>query len=156
MLVFVDVMAQRVRTTWTKRSRGGPAATARNRVPVAFPLLADAPIHAVDVDESTGFEPRFRALDALDGVTLEEVGGALTVWVELAWMGRPTREWRPAPIRLQPGEWVRWQINYRFGAMCACGDQWHYRLETLNLAHGAVPDFTGEPSRTVIERGDLR
>jgi hypothetical protein len=42
MLVFVDVVAQKVRTTWTKRSRGGPPTAARNRVPAA-----------------TGFELRF-------------------------------------------------------------------------------------------------
>ncbi|MEU0793172.1 hypothetical protein ABZ342_24120 [Amycolatopsis sp. NPDC005961] len=150
----MDIVAQRVRTTWTKRSRGGPAAAARNRVPVAFPLLAGAPIHEVTVDESTGFEPRFTALDVLDDVTLRFAGGALAVRVELARMSRPTREWRPAPVVLRPGEWLRWQINYRFGSTCACDAQWRYRLETLNLAYGT--EFTGEPARTVIERGDLR
>lgn len=156
MLVVVDVVAQRVRTTWTKRSRGGPAAALRNRVPVAFPLPDGARFHAVDIDESTGFEPRFTVLDALDRVTLREVGGALAVRVELAPMSWPKREWRPAPVHLRPGEWLRWQINYRFGSMCECGAQWHYRLDTLNVAHGTVPGFAGKPTRTVVERGDLR
>ncbi|MFJ1761680.1 hypothetical protein ACIOD2_15270 [Amycolatopsis sp. NPDC088138] len=76
----------------------------------------------MDVDESTGFEPRFKVLDALDRVTLREAGGSLTVGVELVRMSWPRRAWQP---------------------------------ET-NLAFGAAPDFTGEPARTVIERGDLR
>ncbi|GLY41773.1 hypothetical protein Amsp01_077960 [Amycolatopsis sp. NBRC 101858] len=152
----MDVVAQRVRTTWTKRSRGGPAAAVRNRVPVAFPLPDGALLHEVNVDESTGFEPRFTVPDALDGVRLREVDGSLAVRLELAPMSRPRRDWRPAPVRLRPGEWLRWQINYRFGSMCSCGAEWRYRLETLNLAYGTVADFAGEPTRTVIERGDLR
>lgn len=152
----MDVVAQRVRTTWTKRSRGGPAAAARNRVPVAFPLLAGAPLHEVTVDESTGFEPRYVALGELEGVTLREADGGLSVRLAPAPMSWPRREWRPGPVHLLPGEWLRWQINYRFGSTCECGAQWRYRLETLNLAYGAVPDFTGEPAHTVIERGDLR
>ncbi|WP_160169754.1 hypothetical protein [Amycolatopsis rifamycinica] len=32
----MDVVAQRVRTTWTKRSRDGPAATVRNGGPADF------------------------------------------------------------------------------------------------------------------------
>lgn len=158
MLVFVDVVAQKVRTTWTKRSRGGPPAAARNRVPTAYPLPDGASLHLVDVDESTGFEPRFtvRPLGELDRVTLREADGELAVRVELAPMSWPRRDWRPGPVRLRPGEWLRWQINYRFGSTCECGAEWQYRLETLNLAYGCVPDFTGEPGHTVIERGDLR
>jgi hypothetical protein len=154
----MDVVAQRVRTTWTKRSRGGAAASARNRVPAAFALPAGAVVHEVHVDESNGFEPRFalRTLDDLDAVLLREADGGLGVRVELAPMSWPSREWRPAAVHLRPGEWLRWQINYRFGSTCECGGQWRYRLDTLNLAYGGVPDFTGTPTRTVIERGDLR
>jgi hypothetical protein len=152
----MDVVAQRVRTTWTKRSRGGPAAAVRHRVPVAFPLPDGAVVHEVNVDESTGFVPRFRLPGELDGVTLREAGGELTVWLDLAPMSWPRREWRPEPVALRPGEWLRWQINYRFGSTCECGGEWRYRLETLNVAYGTVPDFTGTPDRTVVERGDLR
>jgi hypothetical protein len=62
----------------------------------------------------------------------------------------------PGPSGLEPGEWLRWQVNLRFGATCGCGSDRQYRLETVNLAYGGVPDFTGTPTRTVIERGDLR
>jgi hypothetical protein len=152
----MDVVAQRVRTTWTKRSRGGPAASLRNRVPVTFPLPDGAPLHEVTANESTGFEPRFTVLDALDGVTLREADGSLAVRVEPAPRSWPHRDWRPAPVRLRAGEWLRWQINYRFGSTCECGAQWRYRLETLNLAYGPVAGFTGTPTRSVTELGDLR
>ncbi|MGW5722265.1 hypothetical protein ACWEVP_39250 [Amycolatopsis sp. NPDC003865] len=158
MLVFVDVVAQKVRTTWTKRSRGGPLAAVRNAAPVAFPVPAGAALHLVDVDESTGFEPRFalRPLAELDGVRLREVDGGLLVMVVPSAWSRPNRAWRPSPVRLLPGEWIRWQVNMRFGATCQCGSDWSYRLETLNLAYRAKPDFRGTPTRSVIERADLR
>lgn len=149
-------MAQRVWTTWTKRSRGGSEATVRNRVPVVFPVPEGARFHEVKVDESTGFTPQSTVLDALDGVTFREAGGSLAVRVELAPMSWPRREWRPEPVRLRPGEWLRWQINYRFGSTCECGAQWRYRLETLNLAYGTVADFAGRPAHFVDERGVLR
>lgn len=154
----MDVVAQRVRTTWTKRSRGGPAASVRNRVPVAFALPAGAVVQEVQVDESTGFAPRseLRAVDELDGGLLREADGGLAVQVVPSPWGRPWRRWRPPPVRLEPGEWLRRQINLRFGATCGCGSDWSYRLETLNVAYGRPADFTGTPARSVIERGDLR
>ncbi|WP_206797598.1 hypothetical protein [Amycolatopsis sp. MtRt-6] len=158
MLVFVDVVAQRVRTTWTKRSRGGPAAAVRHRVPVAFPLPPGVGLHEVQADESTGFEPRFRVrpLAELGGVLLREASTGLSVQVEPAAMSWPNREWRPEPVHLRPGEWLRWQINYRFGSTCECGSDWSYRLDTLNLAYGGPVDFTGKPTRSVTELADLR
>ncbi|MEU4525581.1 hypothetical protein AB0F52_43515 [Amycolatopsis sp. NPDC024027] len=158
MLDVVDVVAQRVRTTWTKRSRGGPAAAVRNRVPIAFPLPPGVELHDVHVDESTGFEPRFalRPLGELESVTLREAEGGLSVLVTPSLWGTPKRNWRPSPVRLEPGEWLRWQFNLRFGATCGCGSDWSYRLETLNLAYGRPADFSGKPSRTVIELDDLR
>jgi hypothetical protein len=37
-ITSVDIVAQWVRVSWTKRSWGGSAAALRNAVPVAFPL----------------------------------------------------------------------------------------------------------------------
>ncbi|WIX87938.1 hypothetical protein [Amycolatopsis sp. DG1A-15b] len=154
----MDVVAQRVRTTWTKRSRGGPAAAVRNRVPIAFPLPAGTQLHVVNVDESTGFEPRFelRPLSELDGVQLREADGGLSVLVVPSPWGMPKRNWPRSPVRLERGEWLRWQFNLRFGSTCSCGSEWSYRLETLNLAYGTRADFTGKPTRSVTELGDLR
>ncbi|MBE8523749.1 hypothetical protein ILP97_40740 [Amycolatopsis sp. H6(2020)] len=154
----MDVVAQRVRTTWTKRSRGGPSASVRNRVPIAFSLPPGAGLHEVNVDESTGFEPRFagRPIAGLDDLLLREADGVLSVLVIPSPWGYPARKWRPSPIRLERGEWLRWQVNLRFGSTCACGSDWSYRLETLNLAYGGPADFTGKPTRSVTELGDLR
>lgn len=158
MLVCVDVVAQRVRTTWTKRSRGGPGAAARNRVPIAFPLPAGVELHDVQVDESAGFEPRFagRPLTELDDVRLREADGGLLVLVTPSLWGMPRRNRPRSPVRLEPGEWLRWQVNLRFGATYSSGREWSYQLETLNLAYGGRPDFTGKPTRSVTELGDLR
>lgn len=160
MLVGVDIVAQWVRTTWTKRSRGGTEAARRNRAPIGFPLpeSTGSLVHEVTIAERDGFEPRFevRPIADLSGVTLREVDNVLTVQLTPALHGKPRRAWRPRPVRLIPGEWLRWQINYRFGAQCTCGDEWHYRLDTLNLAFGRPAGFTGRPTRTVDERGSLR
>jgi hypothetical protein len=53
---------------------------------------------------------------------------------------------------------VRWQVNYRFSWPMACGGEWSYRLDTLNLVYGpaAVDVFTGSPWRYVDERAQLR
>ncbi|MFG3641680.1 hypothetical protein ACGF3C_15570 [Micromonospora sp. NPDC047762] len=50
---------------------------------------------------------------------------------------------------------MRWQINYRFVGMS--GGAWLYRLDTLNLAHGAVPadTFLGEPTWFIDERAHI-
>ena len=68
----------------------------------------------------------------------------------------PKRSWPRSPIRLEPGEWLRWQINLRFGATYPGGRDWSYRLETLNLTYGGRADFSGKPDRSATELGDLR
>jgi hypothetical protein len=60
-------------------------------------------------------------------------------------------------VRLAWGEWVRWQVNCRFSS--ACGGDWTYRLNTLNLFHGSADSrelFLGEPTHYVSELGSLR
>jgi uncharacterized protein YbdZ (MbtH family) len=56
----VDIVVQWVRTSWTKRSRGGVAATRRNAVPVGFELPAVSPplVHEVVMGEHDDFQPR--------------------------------------------------------------------------------------------------
>jgi hypothetical protein len=70
--------------------------------------------------------------------------------------GMPRRWRRPPAVRLARGEWVRWQINYRF--VGSSGGDWTYRLDTLNLAYGQVAanTFLGVPTHSVDERGPLR
>lgn len=151
----MDVVAQWVRTSWTKRSRGGPAATRRNAAPVGFslPTLRFPAVHEITIQEWYDFAPRDTVRDgAPEGVGLTEQDGCLRVELTDLPVGRPHRWWRPRPILLAPGEWLRWQLNYRTTTMHS-GD-WIYHLRTLNLAYGPVPPhvFTGRPTRTVDER----
>lgn len=56
---FVDVVAQWVQTSWTKRSRGGSTAAVRNVAPVGFalPVRRYPVVHKVLMDEAHEFEP---------------------------------------------------------------------------------------------------
>lgn len=153
-------MAQWVRTSWTKTSRGGPAAARRNAAPIAFRLPAEvAPfVHEVLMREVDDFHPHatIRAEPPGRDAGLRQVGERLRVHPVPSIWGMPRRDRRPPAVLLLPGEWVRWQINYRFVGMS--GSDWSYRLDTLNLAYGQVPvdTFLGEPTYLVDERGWLR
>lgn len=163
MIAGVDVVAQWVRTSWTKASRGGAAAARRNAVPVAFPLpMTAAPVlHEVRVSEGEDFAPHASATATVpeEMVSLQLVDGLLRVRLEPTPFGMPRRWRRPPAVRLAPGEWVRWQVNYRFSYPAARGGAWTYRLDTLNLAHAAhvPPDiFFDEPTYRVDELAHLR
>jgi hypothetical protein len=87
---------------------------------------------------------------------LREANGLLRVQLTVAEFGMPRRRRRPPAVRLARGEWVRWQVNYRFSP--CCGD-WTYRLDTLNLFHGSADSrdlFLGVPTYYVSELGSLR
>jgi hypothetical protein len=159
----MDVITQWVRTSWTKQSRGGPAATLRNAAPVGFtlPAVRFPLVHEVLMSEADGFEPHTSLRDevpARSGVLLTEAGGRLRVLLVAAGFALPRRRQRPPAVWLQPGQWLRWQINYRFSWPSSRGGAWSYRLDTLNLAYGPTTAhaFTGEPTRAVDERTQLR
>lgn len=161
MIELVEVVAQWVRTSWTKESRGGVAAARRNAVPVAFVLPQVTPplVQEVLVDEREGFQPRSSVRRGEPGaadVLLREGDGLLRVAVVAVPFGMPQRRRRPPAVRLKPGEWLRWLINYRF--VGSRGSQWWYRLDTLNLAYGHVMAdlFLGKPTHQVDERDRLR
>ncbi len=61
-MAAMDVIVQRVQTTWTKRSRGVPLANLRNAAPVAFELPTGRPplFHDVVMNEKDDFTPRVR------------------------------------------------------------------------------------------------
>lgn len=162
----MEVVIQRVRTSWTKQSRGGPLAAIRNAAPVVFALPRVTPplLHEVWMRESEEFRPQHRSVDELPnapevgGVLLRvECDGRLRVHLALAPFGIPRRPRRPPAVRLNRGEWLRWRINYRFAGGTR-GDQWTYQLDTINIAHGVVGTdlFMGVPVRDVDERTLLR
>ncbi|MEU9139345.1 hypothetical protein AB0D33_25875 [Streptomyces sp. NPDC048404] len=156
----MDAVVQRVRTSWTKKSRGGPDAALRNAAPTVFSLppgLCSA-LHEVDMRESDSFEPRMQVRDlSAPGTILREVGGVLRVDPPaISMFAVPRRSRRPPAVRLAPGQWLRWQINCRFVGRCE--GAWSYQLETFNILYGsATPDvFLGIPTRCVDERQALR
>ncbi|SFG37270.1 hypothetical protein SAMN02787118_119151 [Streptomyces mirabilis] len=108
--------------------------------------------------EADSFEPRMQVRDlSAPGVILREVDGLLRVDPpEVTMFGMPRRNRRPRAVRLAPGQWLQWLINYRF--VGRCDGAWSYQLETFNIFFGsAAPDvFLGIPTRRVDERGTLR
>lgn len=158
-MAVMGIVAQWVRTEWTKKSRGGAEAAQRNAAPAGFALPSTrAPLlHTVVMTEEDGFEPRetleYR-VPRREHVYLVEGDGRLLVRLIARSCGAPMRRYRPQAVWIQRGEWVRWQINYRFGGE----SEWSYRLETLNIAYGDVRSdvFLGTPHRFVDEREHLR
>jgi hypothetical protein len=169
----VPVTVQWVRTSWTKRSRGGEAAARRNAVPVGFALPGgvvssgraaskgrQVPLaHTVTVREWEDFTPvQGRAELKNVDVQLRRVDGRLRVLPRVEPMfGLPPRPRRPPAVRLVPGQWVRWQLNYRFSSAAGVRD-WSYWLDTFNIAFGPVTAdvFLGTPDFHVDEQGPVR
>ncbi|RAS63672.1 hypothetical protein C8D87_10673 [Lentzea atacamensis] len=157
----VDVVVQWVRTEWTKASRGGVSAGLRNSLPVAFALPhTKAAVHEVFQREWEDYEPVWsEESSSIDRMRLglREEDGILAVQLQDVMLAAPRRWARPSPVRLQRGEWVRWQLNHRWVRPRDGG--WNYEMTTLNLAYGGVADlkvFLGKPTRLVDERARLR
>jgi hypothetical protein len=159
MMTAVDVIAQRVRTSWSKRSRGFPSAATRNAVPTAFPLPSGQPplFHDVTMDESDGFTPRMITLHEAPPQTLglRRVGDSLLVRVPNGF-GVPVRAHRPV-VTLRSGEWIRWQLNNRHSSAAGMAE-WHYTLTTISIAFGPVPTdaFLRDAPHVVDELAVLR
>ncbi|MER7844346.1 hypothetical protein ABTZ03_10425 [Kitasatospora sp. NPDC096077] len=157
----MNVTVQWIRTSWTKQSRGGPAAALRNAAPVGFVLPAVAPsrAHVVRMHERDGFAPHGDQVDLHDvNVRLRESDGRLLVLPRVhPWYAIPPRRRRPPAVPLLPGQWVRWQLNYRFSSLAGRQD-WSYWTDTFNIAHGPVDGdaFLSAPTVHVDERGPLR
>lgn len=157
----MQAVVQWVRTSWTKQSRGGAGATRRNAAPTAFQLPAVPPpfTHEVLMHEHDGFQPQSTTREGLrdstsdSAVLLQEAGGLLRVQLTVTPFGKPRRWRRPPAQRLARGEWLRWQVNYRF----AGNDEWTYRLDTLNIAYGPTQAdlFLGTPTHHVDELATL-
>ncbi|MEU6486075.1 hypothetical protein [Streptomyces sp. NPDC046887] len=157
----MEITVQWVRTSWTKRSRGGEAAARRNAAPVGFalPVLPAGLAHRVRMSEGDGFAPvESRVALREVGVVLRVEGDRLRVHTRVGPLyGLPPRPRRPPAVRLAAGQWVRWQLNYRFSSALGIRG-WSYWLDTFNIACGpAHPElFLGEPTVAVDERGPVR
>ncbi|MDR6974141.1 hypothetical protein J2X68_000819 [Streptomyces sp. 3330] len=157
----MEITVQWIRTSWTKESRGGEAAARRNAAPVGFalPRPEATSAHVVRMRERDGFAPYdtqedLRAVDVL----LRETDGRLRVLPRVSPLfGQPPRRRRPPAVRLAPGQWVRWQLNYRFSSAAGIRG-WSYWLDTFNIAYGPVDAdvFLSTPTVSVDEQGAVR
>ncbi|MFD9071503.1 hypothetical protein [Streptomyces lasiicapitis] len=157
----MDITMQWIRTSWTKESRGGEAAARRNAAPVGFalPHAESGSAHVIRMHERDGFEPydSWEDLRRVD-VQLREADGRLRVLPRVQPLfALPPRSRRPPAVRLVPGQWVRWQLNYRFSSAAGIRG-WSYWLDTFNIAYGAVNAdvFLTAPTVSVDEQGPLR
>ncbi|MGX1541948.1 hypothetical protein [Streptomyces adustus] len=125
---------------------------------LAAPGLEYRPSRGRHAGESDSFEPRLQVRDlSAPGAILREVDGLLRVDPpEVSMFAMPRRNRRPPAVRLAPGQWLQWLINYRF--VGSCGGAWSYQLETFDIVYGfAAPDvFLGVPTRRADERRALR
>ncbi|MFJ8602501.1 hypothetical protein ACIREM_28095 [Streptomyces shenzhenensis] len=133
----------------------------RNAAPLGFPLphVPSELAHFVQMSERDDFEPRSgqKGLREID-VSLRDEGDRLWMLARVEPLfGLPPRPRRPPAVRLLPGQWVRWQLNYRFTSALGIRG-WSYWLDTFNIAYGPVDKdvFLSEPTMTVDERGPVR
>lgn len=143
----MDVIVQHVQTSWTKLSVGEPGASRRQAVPAGFalPAVTGSVTHVVTVREWQDFVPEFAVQAVLPpNVTVEADGARVLVHVEPP---LPIGQAPRAPVRLGPGEWLRWVINGRVSG----ADEWIYWLQTYNVAPApaAAGVFLGAPDRVV-------
>ncbi|MFB9431775.1 hypothetical protein [Streptoalloteichus tenebrarius] len=92
------------------------------------------------------------------GVRLREKDGKLLVQALIPPVfAVPPRPRRPPALRLELGQWLRWQLNYRTSDERET-EGWSYHLHTFNVAYGPVAAdvFLGTPTHLVDERGHLR
>ena len=126
-----------------------------------FPVVLAAPSLAqvIEMSERDGFAPQENQRDLRDvGLSLRDEGDRLRVLARVEpSFGLPPRPRRPPAARLGPGEWVRWQLNYRFSGAAGLQD-WSYWLDTFNVAYGPVNSdvFLSEPTVLVDECGAVR
>ncbi|MFI0960567.1 hypothetical protein ACH4S8_03950 [Streptomyces sp. NPDC021080] len=157
----MEITVQWVKTSWTKQSRGGEAAALRNALPVGFalPRIPSGSAHFVHMSEHDGFEPRSGRTELREvGVSLRNEGDRLRVLARVEPLfGLPPRPRRPPAVRLLPGQWVRWQLNYRFSSALGIRG-WSYWLDTFNIAYGPVDRevFLSEPTVIIDECGPVR
>lgn len=158
---FLEITVQWIRTSWTKQSRGGETAARRNAAPIglAVPLGWASSVHAVRMHEGDGFEPQESQEQLRSAnISLRETEGRLRVLPRVEPLfGLPPRPRRPPSVHLLPGQWVRWQLNYRFSSAAGVRD-WSYWLDTFNVAYGPADAnlFLSAPTVFVNECGPVR
>ncbi|MGW2090658.1 hypothetical protein [Promicromonospora sukumoe] len=157
-----NVVVQIIRVSWTKESRGGPGAQARNAVADGVRLpetWTPGSFHQVIHAEVDGFQPRSTCMPLArldDRIQIDASEDGLRVRVHPLSLGLTYRGFHPR-VQLRPGRTVRWLQNARWSSATGHGD-WHYEAEAVNIAHGPAEHemFDGPPDKVVDERMHLR
>lgn len=160
---------QIIRTSWTKKSRGGNGARARAGVPLAFAVAprilgsGQLSVEAYNFGEPNFSRPQSHKTEILElSESLHFESGAF----KLNWNGEDAfTDWRwswynvgaPEPqitdgrrgrLEVAPNAWVRVRWHGRFSDRDQ-GD-WHYRQTVVNVARCDADlnaNFSGEPAR---------
>lgn len=166
------LVIQRIRTEWTKESRGGKPATIRNAVPLTltlpeFECTSGYILHDARFAERKGFQCDDSLINAeLIGVVQV---GPVSVYSQcgnfkarFAWSfqecGMPER--LPHDVfQLSVGEWGQFICNGRTGRTLTSGREWIYQQSVFNIAHVADwqhnlftdsrPDFSSSQMSTL-------
>ena len=160
---------QIIRTHWTKRSRGAPAATARARVPLALPVAVAALQRGQLTVETYNFgEPDFARsqhyqTEVFDlSANLRYEHGAFsfdwngkiasTFWQWSAYnVGAPQPNFSDREMgyfEIAPNDWIRLRWRGRFSDQDT--GKWWYEQTVVNVARcddDLNVDFAGEPAR---------
>jgi len=148
-------IVQIVVSSWTKASRGAPAAGLRNAVPLSFSLptgytVGQVLLHEVSCDEGLNFSariaPRLRAVSAGQLAAHRLSVCCRKEDVEIAFSGAPLAPATGRPsdqVVLVPGQWLRIVTNRRI----AVEYTWAYRRFVYNIACCVPEDFDSLLSR---------
>lgn len=164
------IHVQIIRTIWTKRSRGAPAATARARVPLWLPVAVAAlrrgelTVVTYDFGEPDFTQPsdfKIEARELTNDLRFEQ--GAFS----LRWNGKSAQtDWHwnywnvgaPEPhfptrdlgrFEIAPDSWVR--LHWQGRTLCYDEGHWQYQKTVVNVARCDADlnvDFSGEPARS--------
>ncbi|WP_329244585.1 hypothetical protein OG417_48080 [Actinoallomurus sp. NBC_01490] len=135
------LVVQRVRIVWTARGRGAVEATARGRLPNAFPFprggSGQVLVHEVLMREADGYarSEDFRIHDDLSEVDWlrlkREPDGAIRVERRPVWASYPISRRIVHICTLEPGQSARYQANFRLSGYSM---EWTYDDWTINIA----------------------
>jgi hypothetical protein len=172
------VLIQEIRTAWTKASRGGAAATLRNRVPEAaiFPAVESKPAadkifhHRLIYGEADDFAAPVKSETAeaesdritIGCVKIEVSPEKLVVAYEYDHKcgGAPARRGGlgvslEEELIVERGRWARVKYNGRF-----TGDEWWYEKLVVNVGlferYDARAFYSTAPTHEIVRMAELR
>ena len=172
------IYVQIIRTHWTKRSRGAPAATSRACVPLVLPVdvaalrrgqFAVAIYSFGESDFSRPFDSKMETLELTNNLRYERGAftlnwngqNATTNWHWSAWnVGAPQPKFlvpRAGRMEVALDNWVRLRWHGRFSDQDT--GKWWYEQTVVNVARcdeNLNVDFSGEPSRVFAWLPQLR